>query len=375
MVSNEWESCLLGDVITLQRGFDLPNRLRFSGDVPIVSSAGVMDYHNETPLSGPGVVTGRYGTIGEVFFVEEDYWPLNTTLFVSDFKGNDPLFVSYLLKTVDFKSHSGKSGVPGINRNDIHEIPVKCPPQKEQKIVAKALLDGDSTITSLEKLIAKKRAIKTATMQQLLTGKKRLPGFDYVMDTVAFGDLFEETISRKSIDTTSEVSFIGMQDVSDRATVLNNRLCLYSEVKSGFTYFERNDILVAKITPCFENGKGAILNELLTEQGFGSTEFHVLRARKGCDPRYIYQHTLLESFRRELEAEMVGSAGHRRVPFSAIRNYPLLSKHNYDEQVAISDVLTAMDSEVEQLSLRLKKTEKLKQGMMQELLTGRTRLI
>src|SRR5690606_486553 len=134
--------------------------------------------HNQAAVNGPGVVTGRYGTIGEVFFVEEDFWPLNTTLFISDFQGNDPLFISYLLKTIDYHIYSGKSGVPGVNRNDLHEIVVKRPPLEEQRTIARALRDVDALIAELDKLIAKKRAVKTAVMQQLLTGKRRLPGFE-----------------------------------------------------------------------------------------------------------------------------------------------------------------------------------------------------
>ena len=73
-----WRECHLGDVVTLKRGFDLPNRARRDGNVPIISSAGVSGYHGAAKVKGPGVVTGRYGTLGEVFFVEEDFWPLNT---------------------------------------------------------------------------------------------------------------------------------------------------------------------------------------------------------------------------------------------------------------------------------------------------------
>lgn len=121
-------------------------------------------------------MTGRYGTIGEVFYVEGDYWPLNTTLYVKDFKGNSPLFISHLLKTVDFASHSGKSGVPGVNRNDLHELEISLPPLAEQNAIASALSDMDALLAKLDQLIAKKRDIKQAAMQELLTGRRRLPG-------------------------------------------------------------------------------------------------------------------------------------------------------------------------------------------------------
>jgi hypothetical protein len=97
-----WTDRILGDVLTLQRGFDLAERLRVPGHVPIVSSSGVSGYHSVAKVKAPGVVTGRYGTLGEVFYVDEDFWPLNTTLWVKDFKGNHPRFVSFLLQTLNW---------------------------------------------------------------------------------------------------------------------------------------------------------------------------------------------------------------------------------------------------------------------------------
>lgn len=142
----EWKSTTLGDVITLQRGFDLPSQKRMPGKIPIVSSSGITDYHSEVGVKGPGVVTGRYGTIGQVFLIKQDYWPLNTTLWVKDFHGNDPQFVSYLLRTIDFLSCSDKSSVPGVNRNDLHRIPVLLPPLPEQKRIAHILGTLDDKI-------------------------------------------------------------------------------------------------------------------------------------------------------------------------------------------------------------------------------------
>ena len=138
-MASEWPQVPLGEVITLQRGFDLPSRDRKPGRVPILSSSGITDYHSEVGVPGPGVVTGRYGTIGQVFLIKEDFWPLNTTLWVKDFHGNDPLWASYLLRTIDFMSCSDKSSVPGVNRNDLHRILVLLPPLDEQRTIAGVL--------------------------------------------------------------------------------------------------------------------------------------------------------------------------------------------------------------------------------------------
>ena len=138
---NGWQNKPLGEVCTLQRGFDLPTGDRSPGPVPLVSSSGIIDSHDQSAVAGPGVITGRSGSIGNVFYVEEDFWPLNTTLFVSDFRGNHPRFIHYLLLQVDLKSLSGGTGVPTLNRNIVHAKLVGCPGSVEEQRRIVTLLD------------------------------------------------------------------------------------------------------------------------------------------------------------------------------------------------------------------------------------------
>ena len=121
-----WESTPLGEFVTLKRGYDLPSSLRVNGPVPVVSSSGVTGYHDAARVRGPGVVTGRYGTLGEVFFINEDFWPLNTALYVQDFQGNDPRFSAYFLESILTNTDSNKAAVPGVNRNDLHALAVRA---------------------------------------------------------------------------------------------------------------------------------------------------------------------------------------------------------------------------------------------------------
>jgi type I restriction enzyme, S subunit len=141
-----WRDCTLGDVIKLQRGHDLPERLRRDGSVPVVSSSGVTGRHSEAKAEPPGVVTGRYGTIGEVFFVEEPYWPLNTALYVVDFKGNDPRFVSYLLRNTLRNYQTEKAAVPGVDRNVLHLLKVRAPDRLIQESIVSVLSGYDDLI-------------------------------------------------------------------------------------------------------------------------------------------------------------------------------------------------------------------------------------
>jgi type I restriction enzyme S subunit len=146
-MGREWIETILGDVVELKRGYDLPKRKRQNGNVPIVSSSGITDYHSDAKVKGPGVVTGRYGTLGQVFYVREDFWPLNTTLYVRDFKGNEPKFVSYFLRTINYLAYSDKAAVPGVNRNHLHMAHVLFPTDvAEQQTIAHILGSLDDKI-------------------------------------------------------------------------------------------------------------------------------------------------------------------------------------------------------------------------------------
>ncbi len=158
----DWTSTTLGDVVTLKRGHDLPPQSRVKGVVPIISSSGVSDFHSVAKVKGPAVVTGRYGTIGKVFYSEQDCWPLNTTLYVENFKGNDSKFVYYLLQTIDYQKYSDKAAVPGVNRNHLHTAVVSIPDVVTQREIANTLSAFDDRISLLRETNATLEAIAQA---------------------------------------------------------------------------------------------------------------------------------------------------------------------------------------------------------------------
>ena len=168
------------------------------------------------------------------------------------------------------------------------------------------------------------------------------------------------------------VTFLGMADVSEEGRLINPSIVDYTKVSKGFTPFERGDILVAKITPCFENGKGADTNALPTQQGYGSTEFHVLRC-KDVDRRYMFLHTTSYEFRKKLESEMTGSAGQKRVQTESVASY-LLGLPSIDEQQGIAEILTVQDKVIELKEKLLAEKQRQKKYLMQQLLTGKKRL-
>ena len=353
MLSKEWITVPLGKVVTLQRGFDLPNRLRKLGSVPIVTSSGLGETHSEAMVRGPGVVTGRYGTIGQVFYIESDFWPLNTTLFVRDFHGNDPLFISYLLRTIDFEMHSGKSGVPGVNRNDLHEEIVSLPSTvAEQQAIAEALRDVDELISGVDGLIAKKRLIKQGAMQELLTGQRRLPGFagDWEVKSLA------EICSMKSGDAITNANI----------DQFSNYPCYGGNGIRGFTSRFTHDGNYALI-----GRQGALCGNVFSVKGrfFASEHAVVVTASAKTDIHWLTY--ILEKMNLNQYSESSAQPG---LSVSKILDLNVIVPPTKAEQTAIAQILADMDAELAALGQKRAKTVALKQGMMQSLLTGAVRL-
>ncbi len=127
-VPKGWEVGKLEDVLVLQRGFDLPKAEREVGDIPIYAASGITGYHSESKVKGPGIVTGRSGTIGQVVYIHEGFWPLNTALWVKAFPRSEPLYAYFVLSSIDLKGFNSGAAVPTLNRNDIHSLETLIPP-------------------------------------------------------------------------------------------------------------------------------------------------------------------------------------------------------------------------------------------------------
>ena len=170
-----WRLVPLGEVTTLQRGADLPIQDRIPGSVPVYGSNGVLGTHGHALHSGPGVITGRSGSIGAVYFSLGAYWPLNTTLYVRDFHGNSERFAYYLLSWLQLKRFAASTGVPSLNRNFVHPYPVAVPPLSEQRAIAAVLDSIDDAIGWTAAVIAATEQLRDSLLHELLT--RGLPGW------------------------------------------------------------------------------------------------------------------------------------------------------------------------------------------------------
>jgi type I restriction enzyme, S subunit len=173
-IPDGWAVGRLDDMLVLQRGFDLPAPSRSEGPYPVLAASGPSGYHNQFMVSGPGVTTGRSGVLGKVFFVHDDFWPLNTSLWVKEFRQATPAYAFYRLRGLDFGIFNAGSAVPTLNRNHIHNLPTLIPPMaliQAFDAVVMALLQRQRCA---EQESTRLTAIRDALLPKLISGELRV---------------------------------------------------------------------------------------------------------------------------------------------------------------------------------------------------------
>ena len=362
-IPEEWEVKTISQVAPLQRGFDLPTRDIAPGDYPVVYSNGPDNYHNQAMVKGPGVVTGRSGTLGKVHYVETDYWPHNTSLWVTRFNGNDPKFIYYLYDALHFERFASGSGVPTLNRNDAHSYRIALPTGfPEQRAIATALSDVDALLAALDRLIAKQRDLKQAAMQQLLTGQTRLPGFTGKWETKTLGEITDSLDNLRVPLNESQrermkgdYPYCGANGVLGFVDnyVVDDDIILMAEDGGYFDEYETRPIAYRMTGKCWVNNHA-----------------HILKAKPGSDQGYLFYSLVHKNI-----LPFLASGTRAKLNKSEMNKIEIRRPKDHPEQTAIATVLSDMDQELAALEQRRDKTRALKQGMMQELLTGRTRLV
>ena len=209
--TDPWEQRKLGEVAPLQRGFDLPVSQMISGPYPVVMSNGVGGWHSKYAVKGPGVVTGRSGTIGGLQYIEGDFWPHNTSLWVTSFNGNEPKFIYWLYSSLNLERFGSGSGVPTLNRNDVHDqlIGVPCNIAEQRRIGA--FFDRlDSLITLHQRKLELLRNIKKSMLDKMfpkggsLYPEIRFAGFTDPWEQRKLGELYQKNDERNTDGLGSE---------------------------------------------------------------------------------------------------------------------------------------------------------------------------
>ena len=268
-------------------------------------------------------------------------------------------------------SKGGTGNQTNLSVNDILNFQIPIPPLPEQTAIATALSDIDALIGELDKLIAKKQGIKQATMQQLLTGKKRLAGFSCEWEVKRLGDIGESLIglTYNPSDVTSDgILVLRSSNVFEGRLRFNDNVFVKSEVP------ERIMVRLGDILICVRNGsrdligKCAKIDESISGMTFGAfmavfrTEFH----------NFLYHQFQSNVIKKQINEHL--GATINQITNKSLNSFLVPIPPTIEEQIAIANILSDMDAEISQLEGRRAKMGELKQGMMQELLTGRIRL-
>lgn len=359
----DWVTRPLSQFVSLQRGFDLPTHARVPGSVPVLSSGGVNGSHNEAKVDGDNFVIGRVTNIGRPTWSSVPFWPLNTTLFVKDFLGNFPKFCFYWFLATDLSGFDSGSVQPTLNRNYIANIPVAIPSFVEQQRIAEVLGALDDKIESNLQAISLSESLILAHFSSLFNSGPVSAG-------TALSDLMDVN-PRYSLKRESLAIKVSMQDIPSDFPVINTHTVM--PVGAG-SRFSNGDVLFARISPCLENGKTAIVDFLSSSKvGFGSTEFIVLSPRGEISTTWIYALARDPDFREACRQAMSGSSGRQRLSADFFSRYTIATPKESD-LVAFNEatmpLLTFMGARRDE-NQRL---APLRDALLPELMSGRMRV-
>jgi len=358
--------------VRMVRGGDI-KASRINRDLPRIAPEKSEEY-SRTVLSAGDVVIALVGYPGEAAVVPPELEGANVSRAVGVLRPIPPLRADYLVTYLnspigraEFLRPSAGSAQIVVNLGALNKLQIPLPDPEEQQAIADALSDVDALLDGLDRLIAKKRDLKQAAMQRLLTGKTRLPGFSKDWDPVAFGDLAAPGTDRVDPRITGRHAFCVELEHIEQQT---GRLLGWSETGAQTSLkavFQPDDVLFGKLRAYLRKYWHA------TRSGVCSTEIWVLKAKPGrVTPGYLYQLVQTDWF---IEAASTAYGTHMpRSDWKVVRELELRVPGE-DEQAKIAEVLGDMDAEIDALELRRAKTHDLKIAMMQELLTGKTRLV
>jgi type I restriction enzyme S subunit len=294
-----WSWKKFKDVCVLKRGYDLPKHARLAGDFPLYSANGVTDYIDQYKVGGPGVVTGRSGTIGKVHFVEGEYWPLNTALYVQKFNGNHPHFIKYFLESFDLTRFASGAAVPTLNRNSL-SAELVCTPdsvEEQKRIVEKldALLTRiDTAIEHLQESVT----LKNSLLQSALDGQ-----FSAITERMTIESLAEVKGGKrlpkgeKLSDEETEHPYIRVADFTDKGTIdLSGIKYISKEIHEQIKRYviSKDDLYISIAGTIGKTGfvppelDGANLTENAAKV--------VIKDKQQLDLSYLYLYTLTSAF-------------------------------------------------------------------------------
>lgn len=377
---SDWQSGELLQFLELQRGVDLPVQDRKGGNVPIFGSNGMLGFHDTSVSDGPGVITGRSGTIGKVFYSECHYWPLNTSLYVKNFKGNFPKFIYYKLQALGLERFATGTGVPTLNRNVAHKESVAFPPFFEQQKIAAILTTVDGKLDVIARQIKAIKTLKQGLIQTLFSrGVGTQDADGHWVPHTKFKDSEQgqipaiwEAVPQGTVSTFFNGRAYKLTEWEETGKPV---IRLQNLTGSGDKYYYSNlalpehqyvnngDLLYmwsASFGPYIWWGEKAIYH------------YHIWKVECGERLDKLFMYYSLFGLTASMKRKTHGSTM-MHLTKAGMEKYPMVLPP-LAEQRQIAKILSTVDSKIELLTARQTQFMNLKRGLMQKLLTGEWRV-
>lgn len=376
-----WIECQLGDICNLDNGSKVYNVNLPLLDVKYLrGKKEVINVEKGVLLNnGDFVILVDGENSGEIFSIYEQGIMGSTfkKLIFSDYINVDFAKFKIMSKQKMFKLHKVGSAIPHLNKKLFKSLQLLLPPLNEQRRIVEKIESEfakiDEGLEHLEKAKEQIKQYRQSVLKSAFEGKlyKTSEWLNTVFENII--DVNPKT-DIPTIDLKKLVSFLPMPSVYAETNKYNEELIQYEKVKKGYTKFQNQDVLFAKITPCMENGKTCIVNNLQFGVGFGSTEFHVLRSLGKILPEFIFYFMVQKSFRKQAQNVMTGAVGQRRVPADYLKNIKI-NLPTLEEQKQIVEEIKkrfAVADEVEKaVEQNIEKAKQLKQSILKKAFEGR----
>ena len=390
--------CLDGKRIPLsseQRG-------EMQGDIPYWGANCIIDYVNDWLIDGEVVLLGEDGAPffdkykDVAFYSNEKIWPNNHVHVLRALQSINVKLLTYILNTVDYSNYIKGSTRDKLTQSEMKNIFIQLPPVKEQKAIANFLdqktTEIDNLIADKEKLIEllqeKRQAIITEAVTKGLNPNVRMKdsGIEWIGEIPEHWEVkrikYLATVNPsksevRHLPPEQEVTFIPMEKIVATGKVDYSITNTVENLIDGYTYFRDGDIIMAKVTPCFENGNIAIVNGLLNGIGFGTTELHVLRCNNKCYNKFLFYYLQSDVFKSKGISEMYGVAGLKRIPTDFVLNYKL-GIPDYQEQKQITlyldTIVDKINTLISDIQTQIDKLKEYRQSIISEAVTGKIKI-
>ena len=374
LIPDDWEVKKLGEVIKLGNGKDYKHLN--SGNIPVYGTGGIITYVDKYLFNGKSVGIGRKGSIDKPVLLDGKFWTVDTLFYVKEFFNSDIDFIYNSFLKIPWLKYNEATGLPSLSQNIINNLKIPLPPLPEQKKIADFLSTWDCAIEKQSALINALTERKKALMQQLLTGKKRLPGFSEEWKEVKMGDLFEK-INRKNEEGNTNVVTISAQRGFVKQTDFFNK-SVASETLDNYSLIYHGEFCYNK---SYSNGYplGATKRLIAFEKAVVTTLYicFKIKDQKKSNGSFFEQFFEANSLDRSLiKIAQEGGRAHGLLNVSLSDFFNIKIKlPPIEEQTAIAEILAAADRELQLQKEKLAQLQAQKKGLMQVLLTGKKRLI